>query len=113
MKQTYLKYLEGLKDIKELTVLPFQVEKGEIPQWVDALSSRTDDLIKYLQNRDIQCRKFWFPLHTHKPYYLPDNEFPNSTQLVPKAFWLPSSFCLSDNEIAQVCSHIYNFFRED
>jgi len=113
MKQTYLKYLEGLKEIEELTVLPFQVETGEIPQWVDALSSQKDDLIKYLENRNVHCRKFWFPLHTHKPYYLPDDEFPNSTELVSKAFWLPSSFCLSDADIEQVCVHICNFFREN
>ena len=96
MKQTYLQYVEGLKDIEELTLLPFQVEKGEIPQWVDALTQRRDKLVEYLQARDIFCRRFWFPLHTHSPYRLPDDAFPHSTHLTAKAFWLPSSFSLSE-----------------
>jgi len=110
MKQTYLQYVEGLKDIEELTLFPFQVEKGEIPQWVDALTQRRDELMEYLEKRNIFCRKFWFPLHTQKPYRLPDEKFPHSTHLAAKSFWLPSSFLLSDADIEQVCHHIRIFF---
>jgi perosamine synthetase len=110
MKQNYLKYAEGLSDLEELTLLPFQLEMGEIPQWVDALTQRRDELVEYLETCDIFCRRFWFPLHAHKPYRLPDEAFPNSTHLSAKAFWLPSSFFLSDADIEQVCNQIRKFF---
>jgi perosamine synthetase len=113
MKQTYLQYVEGLKDIEELTLLPFQVEKGEIPQWVDVLTQRSDELVEYLQACNIFCRRFWLPMHTHNPYRLPDDEFPNSTHLSAKALWLPSSFSLSDADIEQVCNKIRDFFEKN
>lgn len=112
MKQNYSRYVEGLRGMEEINLLPFQVEKGEVPQWVDALAERRDELVEYLQGRGIFCRKFWFPLHSHKPYQLPDDRFPNSTHLTSKAFWLPSSFLLSDADIEQVCSHIRIFFNK-
>ena len=111
MKQTYLQYVEGLKDVEEITLLPFLVEQGEIPQWVDAMTSQRDKLIDYLQVRDVHCRGFWFPMHTHKPYFLPDAQFPNSTRFAPMAFWLPSSFSITDNDVDRVCSLIRKFFN--
>jgi len=110
MKKNYLQYVEGLKDLEELDLFPFQVEKGEVPQWVDASTQRRDELLEYLQKRNIICRKFWFPLHAHKPYSLPDYQFPHSTEISSKAFWLPSSFLLSKTEIEQVCQQIRSFF---
>jgi len=111
MKQNYLQYLEGLKDIKELTLPPFNVEDGEVPQWVDVLSPKRDELVEFLEEREIFCKKFWFPMHTHKPYRMPDENFPNSTRLAAQAFWLPSCFSLTDADIDLVCSHIRKFFR--
>ena len=112
MKQTYLQYADGLKGLEGLTLFPFQIERGEIPQWVDALSPRRDELVKYLLEKNIICRKFWFPLHTQKPYSLPDNQFPQSTKLSSKTFWLPSSFLLSETEVEQVCQYICRFFEK-
>ena len=110
MKQTYLQYVDGLSDLEGLTLFPFQIERGEIPQWVDALSPRRDELVEFLLGKNIICRKFWFPLHTQKPYSLPDNQFPQSTELSSKAFWLPSSFLLSENEVEKVCQNIRTYF---
>ncbi|MEK9628613.1 MAG: DegT/DnrJ/EryC1/StrS family aminotransferase [Nitrospinota bacterium] len=112
IKSTYLQYKESLKDIEELTLLPFAIEKGEVPQWVDALSPRRDELVEFLLEKNIVCRKFWYPLNTQKPYALPDDQFPQSTKLSSQAFWLPSSFLLSETEIDQVCHQIRSFFEK-
>jgi perosamine synthetase len=110
IKNTYRQYQELLKDLEDLTLLPFEIEKGEVPQWIDALSPRRDELVEYLLKQNIICRNFWFPLHTHKPYSAPNSQFPQSTELSSKAFWLPSSFLLSETEIEQVCQQIRSFF---
>ena len=112
MKRNYLKYVEGLKGVEEITLLPFQVEQGETPQWVDALASRRDELVEYLETKEVYCRRFWFPMHTHKPYRMPDENFPNSTRLVAQAFWLPSSFSLTEADVEKVCSLIKEFFNK-
>ena len=112
MKQNYIQYLEKLKDIDELTFLPFNVKEGEVPQWVDVLTPRRDELIEFLQAREIFCKKFWFPMHTHNPYHMPDNNFPNSTRLAARAFWLPSCFSLTDDDVEFVCRHIREFFEK-
>jgi perosamine synthetase len=110
MKLNYLQYLDKLKDIEELIFLPFNIEEGEVPQWVDVLSPRRNELIEYLKKRNIICKKFWFPLHRNKPYLLPDENFPNSTRLSANAFWLPSCFSITDAELDLVCKHIREFF---
>ena len=113
MKQNYRQYFEKLRDIDEITLPSFNIEEGEVPQWVDALTPRRDELIKYLEEREIFCKKFWFPMHTHNPYRLPDKNFPNSTRLAAQAFWLPSCFSLSDADVDLVCSQIHKFFRKN
>ena len=112
MKQNYVQYLERLKEIKGLTLPPFNVEAGEVPQWVDVLTPRRDELIEFLEAREIFCKKFWFPMHTHSPYRLPDENFPNSTRLAGQAFWLPSCFSMADSDVDLVCNHIHEFFRK-
>jgi perosamine synthetase len=113
MKQTYIQYLERLIDIEELTFLPFNVEEGEVPQWVDVLTPRRDELVEFLEAREIFCKKFWFPMHTHKPYLMPDENFPISTRLATQAFWLPSCFSITDAEIDLVCKNIRKFFGKN
>jgi len=113
MKQNYIQYLEKLKDIEELTFLPFNIEEGEVPQWVDVLTPRRNDLIKFLEAREIFCKKFWFPMHTHNPYLMPDKTFPISTQLAAQAFWLPSCFSLTNADVDLVCMHIREFFEKN
>jgi perosamine synthetase len=113
MKQNYRQYFKKLRDIEELTLPPFNVEEGEVPQWVDALTPKRDELIKFLEEREIYCKKFWYPMHTHMPYRMPDENFPNSTRFAAQAFWLPSCFSLSDADVDLVCNQIHEFFRKN
>ncbi len=106
--EIYASELQGLKGIK---IMPFDLAGGEIPQWTDALSEARDPLCEYLSGKGIGYRKFWHPLHRQKPYLAADDTFPVSTQLMPKAFWLPSAFTLSDENILEVCSAIKGFLK--
>jgi perosamine synthetase len=110
-KQIYALYSENLKGLEEIRLPGFHLDGGELPQWTDAIVDRRDELDRYLREQDISCRRFWFPVHTQKPYLLPDDNFPNSTRLIPKALWLPSAFTLSDLDVLTVCSQIKDFFR--
>jgi perosamine synthetase len=90
----------------------FNFNKEELPQWTDAILEDRDNLDKHLRNNGIDCRRYWFPVHTKIPYRLPDDKFPNSTKLSPKAIWLPSAFTLSDEDINTVCGFITRFMKK-
>jgi perosamine synthetase len=111
MKHTHELYKKGLRGISGLYVFPFDTDKGEVPQWTDVLVERRDELEEYLRQKNIECRKFWFPMHKHVPYKQPEGRFPISTKLNPKALWLPSAFTLTDKEVRYVVAEIKKFFE--
>ena len=107
----YREYRRGLAGVDEVRVLPFDVDHGESPQWVDALVENRDGLAGHLASVDIDCRPFWFPIHTQQPYRRPDREFPNAMRVSPRALWLPSALSLSDDDVRTVCRRIREFYR--
>ncbi|MBZ5636447.1 MAG: DegT/DnrJ/EryC1/StrS family aminotransferase [Acidobacteriia bacterium] len=106
MRDIYRGYAEGLRGVRGVSVLPFCIEGGEVPQWTDVFVERRDALYDQLVARRICGRRFWHPLHTQAPYRASDELFPNSTKLVPHAMWLPSAFTLSDADVTAVCGEI-------
>lgn len=110
MKEIYCLYTKNLNDIKEISLLSFDIVGGESPQWIDAIVEDRDNLYTYLLERGIQCRKFWHPLHAQAPYKQSDTKFPVSSRLVKKALWFPSAFKLTNWDIKYICSLIKRFY---
>jgi len=111
VRQTYRIYRDELAGVKVIRVLPFNIDQGEQPQWIDALAERRDELDNFLAENGAGCRRFWFPLHTQKPYRLDDADFPISTRLGKEAIWLPSAFQMTDDDVRTVCRLISQFYR--
>jgi len=103
-------YSKELATTKGLVVLPFDVKAGEVPQWVDVLADNRDELDQFLRNQNMDCRRFWHPIHTQQPYKESDKRFAHSTKLSPKALWLPSAYTLTDEDIHAVCKQIQKFY---
>lgn len=112
MIRNYKLYAENLSGLDGISIFDFNIDEGELPQWTDAIIENRNELDNYLREKGIDCRKYWFALHTQGPYKLPDGNFPNSTNLAPKAIWLPSAFTLSDDDINTVCVHIKQFLKK-
>ncbi len=113
MKQIYEWYENGLRGVHGIRVLPFDVKKGESPQWVDALSPRRDELVDFIEKNGFGCRRFWLPIHTQKPYAKSPSFSFHSDRLSHEAVWLPSSFLLEKKDIQKVCRLIAQFFSRD
>jgi len=109
-KRIYELYHDGLQGFDGIRLFPFDTVGGEIPQWTDALADKRNQLDTYLREHGAQCRRFWHPLHTQKPYLEANNRFINSTRLSPMAIWLPSAFQTTDQEILTVCTLIKRFY---
>ena len=103
-------YRDGLLGVRQIRLLPFALDAGESPQWVDALAEDRDALIEHLRQRDIHCRAFWFPIHTQRPYRQPDDAFPVSLRVARRALWLPSAFQLDEADVQLVCGEVRRFY---
>ncbi len=110
MKEIYHLYQQHLEDVEPVQLIGFDIENGESPQWIDAFVLDRQELVDYLKQQEIDCRCFWYPLHTQKPYYQTDEAFPNGTQLSEKALWLPSAFTMTDGDVEKVCDHIRKYY---
>jgi perosamine synthetase len=109
MRSIYKSYAQGLRDAQGISVLPFRIEEGEVPQWTDVLADGRDELYDHLAAKGIRGRRFWHPLHTQIPYRGPGDRFPNSVKQVSRAMWLPSAFTLSDADVMAVCDEIRGY----
>jgi perosamine synthetase len=109
LRRTFRLYAAALAGLPGISLPGFDIDGGEMPQWVDALVEDRDALDRHLRSRGAHCRRFWFPIHTQAPYRQPDDRFPNSTRVVPHALWLPSAFSLTDGDVQRVCEEIAGF----
>lgn len=110
-RDLYRWYRQELHDVPQVELLPFDVDGGETPQWIDALVAERDRLVADLLQHDMHCRPFWYPIHTQQPYGRPDAGYPVSTVLMRRAVWLPSALDLTEGDIAEVCGRIRAFYR--
>lgn len=111
LRDIYRWYRAGMADVREIQVLPFDVDAGETPQWIDVLAESRDALVEHLLRCDMHCRPFWFPIHTQQPYRRSDEGFPVSSAAMPRAVWLPSALQLTERDIVRVCDEIRRFYR--
>jgi perosamine synthetase len=109
LKQIYRLYAQRLGGVEGIRLPGFRLDEGESPQWVDAVVEQRDELDQYLLERNVHCRRFWFPIHTQKPYRQPSDRFPQSTRIGRHALWLPSAFSLTDDDVHQVCEYVAGF----
>jgi len=109
-RDLYRWYAEGLAGLSPVRLLPFDVDGGETPQWVDAVVDERDALVDHLKRHDMHCRPFWYPIHTQQPYREDDAAFPVSTRLMPAAVWLPSALQLTETDVRLVCNEIRRFY---
>jgi len=106
LRNFYRAYRDGLSNLPGITVLPFDVDGGECPQWPDLLVEDRASLCAFLEAANIGFRRFWHPLHSHPPYRRADADFPVGCRASDQALWLPSALFITDEEIALIVAHI-------
>ena len=110
MRGIYRQYAAGLADVEGIAFPGFDLDAGEIPQWVDVVCDRRDELDRYLAGLGMDCRRFWHALHTTSPYRRSAEAFPVASEDVPRALWLPSAFTLSEADVKEVCAGVRTFY---
>jgi perosamine synthetase len=97
----YRDALEGLPGLE----FPID-EPGEVLQWTDVLLDRRDHVRNTLLARQIDSRPYWLPIHRQNPYKQDDAGFSNTVELSKRALWLPSTFSITEDEVARVADGI-------
>lgn len=67
---------------------------------------------EYLEQKGIETRSFFVPVHMQKPYLQPDNMYPASMDLYKRGFYLPSGSGLEPDEIKYVCDMLKEAIKE-
>ncbi len=111
IKDLYRWYRDALRGIPGLEVPRFDLEGGEMPQWIDVLVDRRDELAAYLESRGIETRKFWYPLHTQPPYHDAGQDFPAAIDVSARGLWLPSALSVSRTDVEHVAAAIHDFYE--
>lgn len=112
LKNLYGWYGEGLAGLDGIEAPPFQIERGESPQWVDVLARNREGLVAALNAEGMETRKFWYPLHFQPPYRCDGRRFPNATYLSKHGLWLPSALSVTREDVARVCRAVAAFVME-
>lgn len=110
IRMIYRIYEKELEDVKEITIFPFDIKSGELPQWIDAHANNREGLLGFLSKNNIDFRRLWHPIHKQIPYKKSDKNFPNSIKMSPQSFWLPSAFVLTESDVKKVCILIKKFY---
>jgi len=104
----YRKYLAG---VPQVTFFECNIKEGILPLWTDVIVEKRNDLDRYLQKANVDCRRFWIPIHQQKPYKLNDTKFPVSSSKAKNVLWLSSAYTLTDDNIKTVSNLIRRFYN--
>lgn len=111
--KNYLLYLKKLEYLNELKIIPVNISEGEIPQYVEILSSRRNSLYNYMKKNLVDCRIFYPNLSkAHLNKSIKKNVYKNSDNFENHGLYLPSGPDLDLKSIKKVTTYIEKFFKK-
>ena len=110
-QQRDLWYKKELQNIPEVVFPSDNSEQnGEVHAWTDVLLDKRQEVISALRNVHIDCRAFWYPLHTQNSYYNDRGCFDNAIVVSEQGLWLPSTFDIDYKIVQRVCDVIKDVY---
>ena len=88
VKEVYAKYETSMSEFNFLKFLPVDINKGEIPIYIEVLCRERSRLVNFLAKRGIQTRSFYPDLNT-APYLKSKGKFPHSKVFAEQGLFLP------------------------
>lgn len=108
VKTIYLRYREGIKDLPNLSLIPVNIDGGEVPVYVEVLYKERDRFISFLAEKGIQSRPFYSDLNLAS-YLQEDGKFPNCDQFGKQGIYLPSGPSQSVENVERVIKVMHSF----
>jgi perosamine synthetase len=99
--EVYRFYERELAGLSYLRLLPVDIDRGELPLWVEALAADRDELIARLEDENVQARPFLPDLSEAKHLHHDDARFVNSKRFARHGLFLPCGPDLSDAALSR------------
>jgi len=110
-------YVEQLSGLEEISIIQPKKEVSPfIPFRVVALTEdKSDSLIKYMYEKGVETRTFFFPLHLQTCYKnkYSGNKIVNSIRAYEHGVCLPSYPLLSEEAVIYVCDIIKEYYNKE
>ncbi|MBU3923822.1 MAG: DegT/DnrJ/EryC1/StrS family aminotransferase [Nanoarchaeota archaeon] len=118
-------YAERLVNVDEVKFPVVDLNKGEVPIWVDVLVEDRDELIDYLKSFDVHCRACWPSVHRNPAYRqdsvvggrgvggsdeLVEFRFEGADYFADNCVWLPNGPAIDVEQMSFVCEKIEEFY---
>ena len=114
-KAIHDRYVAELADLERLEATAIDDRSQPVHWFTSFLSDDAEQLATYLQEQDIQTRRFFYPLHL-QPCYRGlleiQGDFAVTDSVYQRGISLPSSYLLTDEEQGKVIQAIRDFHRE-
>jgi len=116
-QEIFLKYCDAFKHHKNIHILK-KVDNIESVMWMSYFFFRDRvGLENYLSTKNIQSRKFFYPLHLQPcykdfPSIIKDNDYSNSVFLYNNGLCLPSSVLMTQEEQDTVIREVLRFYSK-
>lgn len=109
----YKKYLQKVTAVK---FLGESKDSNIIPFRANILVQNLSGLIQHLEQKGIQTRRFFYPLHKQpffrKKFTYIDHDYPNTNYAYNHGLSLPVHMYLTEKDISFVCQEIKNFYGQ-
>ena len=112
LKKIHSFYFKNIKKNKNIKLIPFNLKNGELPLWTDVWCNYRNELYKFLESKNIECRYYWKPLNLCPPYSSSFRKLKNSKKLMGKLMWLPSSLDITTKDQKKICNLINSFYQK-
>tara|TARA_Y100000031_G_C8249167_1_gene399590 strand:+ start:2577 stop:3698 length:1122 start_codon:yes stop_codon:yes gene_type:complete len=108
LKKVYIRYREGLNDIKSLRLIPVNIENGEVPIYIEVLCNDSREIIAFLSSHKIQARPF-HPDLSQSSHLKSKNTFKHPSIFQKRGIILPGGPNLSLDNVDLVLKtlHLY------
>jgi len=114
-KANYRLYQSLLSDLSEISFITEVGYSNFVPFRALIKAQKLEKLIQYLEDKQIQTRRFFYPLHRQPCFnYLGyrEGDFPVSNKAYSEGLCLPVFPSLKKEQIKYVCEKIKEFYRE-
>ncbi|MCK4521224.1 MAG: DegT/DnrJ/EryC1/StrS family aminotransferase [Nanoarchaeota archaeon] len=114
--RNYNLYKSFLKDIHQIKFVEENNYSNFVPFRANIRVERLTQLIPYLENKGIQTRRFFYPLHLQPCYSSLNsnaNNFPNTNKAYDEGLSLPVFCNLKEEQIKYVCDNIIKFYKKE
>ena len=102
-------YKKNLKGFEKYVKLQEEPENCKSVYWMsnvilqDAVEKERDQVMKEMEEFNIEMRPVFYPMHVMPPYYSENGHFPVAEKLGARGISLPSHAGLGEEEVKYVC----------